>query len=146
MFPLAPLIALAVLLAGSTAVAEIPGEFKKEEPEDDISGLFREIGEFGAQINFEAVGVEINMNPVLRQIVCRIGFQSFTESALARAMGLSEDRIGEAIDRLKLMGMVGTEAKNGEKLVVPASKGAERAMRKWAEKWCVGGDECGVKR
>ena len=41
--------------------------------------------------------VEINLDPVLRQIICRVGFRPFSVGALKKAFGISEDRIWTAV-------------------------------------------------
>ena len=135
-----------LFLSERPAIADTIGGEAKGSADQRIDDVFRGIEDFGKRINFDTKGAEIRLDPVLRQIVCRVGFQPFTLAALQKAMGLREDEIKDAVDKLKLMAMVKTEMRNGVRLVVPYSKEVAEVMRKWADDWCVGDDTCGVKK
>ena len=128
------------------AVADTIGGETKGSADQRIGEVYRGIEEFGKRVDFDIKGAEIRLDPVLRQIVCRVGFQPFTYAALQQAMGLREDEIKDAVDKLKLMAMVKTEMRDGVRLVVPFDKETAEVMRKWADDWCVGDDSCGVKK
>ncbi len=139
-----PALIFAVLLAASTAVA---GD-NDDPPVDPLAGggtgNVGGIEKLGKYIETEAMGLRINTDPVMRQIVCRVAFRAFTASALRRAMYISEEKTEKAIETLKSMELVRIKLTRGEKLVLPANQEAGKMMRSWADKWCASDDKCGV--
>ena len=88
--------------------------------------------------------VTINMDPVLRQIVCRVAYQPFTNANLAKAMSVSDTRIANAASKLQAMELIRVEGRGGHNLFFPASKKAEAIMKRWSVDWCLNEEECGV--
>ena len=90
------------------------------------------------------MSLNINMDPILRQIVCRVSYQAFEIAVLARTLGLKEKKVREAVAKLKEMGLI--EVRNLEQLelIVPTNAKSGAAMRRFAREWCASEDECGV--
>ena len=83
------------------------------------------------------------MNPVLRTIVCGIGYTNFSPKTFAKAIRASPNKIMDAVGDLERMGLVKLvpEFHYGGN-IVPASEFARNKMRRWADAWCVGDDKC----
>ena len=88
--------------------------------------------------------VEINLDPVLRQIVCRVGFRPFSVAALKNAFGLPEDRIWAAVSKLRDWGMVTVNSQFGHSIVGPADDEAAAKMRKWSDQLCLDDAQCDI--
>ena len=115
-------------------------------PADGIADLFKDIEKFGDKIHDEALKAQINLSPVLRQIVCRVAYEPFTRGELGRAMGISDEEIGKGLNKLAEMKLVSLEKGGGGGLVIPSSDSAQDLMQRWAEEWCVNDDTCGVAK
>ena len=103
----------------------------------------KEIGDFVDEQNFK---LRITLNPILRQIVCRIAYQSFTRPALVKAMGVHYKAVAEAVDRLIFMGMAKIVPTEGESLVAPYNEKVGQMMRLWAMEWCNSDEACSVSK
>ena len=90
--------------------------------------------------------LRITLNPILRQIVCRIAYQSFTRPALVKAMGVHYKAVAEAVDRLIFMGMAKIVPTEGESLVAPYNEKVGQMMRLWAMEWCNSDEACSVSK
>ncbi len=149
MCPLRAVIALACLLAAIPAAAESFGSKKgslgggNDGPYDRLEKLADKIT---GVMDANALMLRVNLNPVLRQIVCRIAYHPFTTKNLRRAMHIKQSAAAEAVEKLKFMGLVTFKRKGGEDLVVPTNREAKEMMRRWADEWCVDDDTCGVKK
>lgn len=116
----------------------------------DLAELLRNIKAYGKKIgeelNEQVLGLRIDMDPVLRQIVCRVPYRGVEVTDLGRSLGISEIGIWKGAQELSRMGLV--EIKNVDffKMIVPKNNAAQEMMRRWAEKWCANDDSCGVQR
>ena len=133
----------AVLLAALPANA---ADSAGKSPGDGVADVFRDIEKFGDKIHDETLKAQINLSPVLRQIVCRVAYEPFTRGELGRAMGISDEEIGKGLDKLAEMKLVLLALGGGGGLVLPASDSAQDLMQRWAEEWCVNDDTCGVQK
>ncbi len=88
--------------------------------------------------------VEINLDPVLRQIICRVGFRPFSVGALKKAFGISEDKIWTAVSKLRNWGMVSVTDQYGHTIVGAANRDAAAKMQKWADQMCLDDTECEI--
>ncbi len=127
---------VAVLIAAGPVTAEPPEVPRPNAPLQEILKWFDET----------TTEVELNLDPLLRQIVCKIGFQAFTAHALSTATGVGEERIWTAVRKLRDMGLVGFDVSHGQLRVIPANKKAGDKMRRWSHDWCVNDDACTVAR
>ena len=138
-----PAIVFAALFAALPANASEPSD---KPPRDGVADLFKDIEKFGEKVHDETVKAQINLSPVLRQIVCRVAYEPFTRGELGRAMGISDEEIGKGLEKLNAMNLVLLEKGGGGGLVLPASDSAQDLMQRWAEEWCVNDDTCGVAK
>ena len=136
-------VVILVTLAGIPALASDPPE---EPPGDGVSRLFKDIEKFGNKVQLEALKAQINLSPVLRQIVCRVAYQPFTKGELGRTLGVPDEDINKALEKLKDMKLVSLEIGGGGGLVISSGDEAQGIMKRWAEEWCVNEDSCGVAK
>ena len=93
----------------------------------------------------EAV-VRTHADPVRRTIVCRVPYTDIVITSLVQATKISRNNIMRAAARLESMSLVKVSNNlSGQWIIKPASEEAREKMKRWAETWCVGDDECGVK-
>ena len=135
---LALTVAVVALLSGSDAPAS---ETLPRFPRQDAS-----ITEVKRWFEDVTAKVEVSLDPVLRQIVCRVAYGAFSPDSLIRAMRVSGTKVWSAVDKLKWMGLVKVRVGTGYDLVLPASDRTRDMMRRWAESWCMTDDTCGVQR
>jgi hypothetical protein len=137
MFRMGFVLALAVLYAANTASAKsLPSDTK-----DD--GLVA----FSSWLNDVELALQINTDPVLRSVVCRIPFTNFTPGTLAKATHLSRGRVMQAVSKLMDMGLVKiVSGDKGRPIVVPASDEIRQKLRRWVYDWCTTDNECEVAR
>ena len=134
----ATIFAIIALSMGTNAIAETtaPKFPRKDATVNEIVRWFDDV----------TAKIEISLDPVLRQIVCRVAYQPFSPDSLIRAMHVSGTKIWSAVDKLSWMGLVNVRVNKGFNLVVPSSDRARDLMRRWAETWCTTDDTCGVRR
>ena len=131
-------VAVIALLIGTQAAAR-DGAPRLPRPDAPLTEIVRWFDDVAAK-------VELSLDPVLRQIVCRVAYEPFSPDSLSRAMHVSGTKIWSAVDRLSWMGLVNVRVNTGFNLVVPTSDRARDLMRRWAESWCTNDDSCGVRR
>ena len=140
--------ALAVSLSLSSAAMGDKVNPSKRWSGDGIGELFRDIEKFGDNIHagfdYAGMSLKINMDPILRQIVCRVSYQAFEIAVLARTLGLKEKKVREAVAKLQQMGLVQVRNLEQLELIVPADAKSGAAMRRFTREWCATDDECGV--
>ena len=131
-------VAVIALLTGTDAAAgdDAPKLPKPDAPLVEIVRWFDDV----------TAKIEISLDPVMRQIVCRVAYEPFSPDSLSRAMRVSGTKIWNAVDKLSWMGLVNVRVNMDLNLVVPASDRARDLMRRWAESWCMSDDSCGVQR
>ena len=137
MFRMGFVLALAVLYTANIASAKsLPSDTK------DV-GLMA----FSSWLNDVEMALQINTDPVLRSVVCRIPFMNFTPGTLAKATHLPRGRIMQAVSKLMDMGLAKMVAGDGGRpMVVPASDEIGQKLRRWVYDWCATDDECRVAR
>jgi hypothetical protein len=135
MHVLGPVSALAVLLVVSPVAAEQTTADRSES----------ELAKVEAWLHDVAMTLQINSDPVLRAILCRIPFQHFTLEALHLATGVPRQRLLRGAERLAAMNLVRLEPDEGEWIsIVPYDGEVEKKMRAWAYDWCASDESCGV--
>ena len=81
---------------------------------------------------------------VLRDMVCRLAYQTYTPRTLSTALGLPPDRLMGRIETLQRWGVVQmVSADPLRTLVEPLPGDGVRTLRRWASRYCPLGDECG---
>ncbi len=161
-------IAFAVIFAASVAAqenegkaaAEPPsvdepvrdneGKAAAEPPSESVDDLVRDLEDItktiGKEIDETTLGLRISADPVLRRIVCWIAYQPFDVAALASALGTSETNVKKAIEKLRSMGLVEFSHEQQPEMVIPANEEKSEMLRRLADEWCFGGNECGVAK
>ena len=82
---------------------------------------------------------------VLKDMVCRLAFQSYTLGTLSHALGLPADRVRGRIDTLRRWGLVhSVSADSRGTIVEPLPGEGARTLRRWARRYCPLGDGCTV--
>ena len=131
----------AVFFAGVCLVAPAHADidWDKEFPLDwwQSPGTDEETLEF---LNLVNIGLEVNQSPIMRQIACRVGFQTFSKDALLQALKVSEAELDKALRKMRRMELV--RVRQG--MVLPFGDYSAKLMRRWANEWCSGDDDCGV--
>ena len=90
--------------------------------------------------------LHVDSDPVLRAIVCRVPFSSWSVDAIKLATKIPDDRLNEAIKRLSDLELIASERKNGVTTLIPASEEAKNWMQKYAVDMCATDVECGIER
>ncbi len=94
----------------------------------------------------EAV-VRAHADPVRRTIVCRVPYTDVVITSLVQATKVSRHNIMRAAARLESMNLVKiSNNMSGQWIIQPASEEAREKMKRWAETWCVGDDDCGPQK
>ena len=87
----------------------------------------------------------INVDPVLRTIVCRIAYTEISPKILSKAVRTAPGKLMGAIIELERMGLVKRDPQHRfDANIVPASNSAREKMRRWADAWCTSDDKCDV--
>ena len=90
--------------------------------------------------------VRIRSDPLLRTIVCRVPYADFTIGTLAKATGKPPIAIAIGASKLVDRGLVRLERDAaGNIKVVPNGDDARVRMRKWADDWCIGDENCSAQ-
>lgn len=85
----------------------------------------------------------VNLDPVLRTIVCRIAYAEFSPQSLARAIRATPNKIMDAVAELERMKLIQVNPPFSFRgIIVPASRQARDLMRLWADHWCVRDNKC----
>ena len=90
--------------------------------------------------------LHVDADPVLRAIVCRVPFSSWSLDAIKLATKISDERLEEAIKRLKDLELIISERKHGVTSLLPASEEARKWMQEYAEDMCASDNTCDVER
>ncbi len=99
----------------------------------------------GRMLREVEMAFQLNSDPVLRTIVCRIPFTNFTLKAMVLATGIPKDLITHAVQQLSEMDLVHwAYDDNGKIFIVPASEEARIMMISWANRWCSSEEACAV--
>ena len=81
---------------------------------------------------------------VLRDMVCRLAYQTYTPRTLGTALGLPQEHVMARVETLRRWGMVRTVAADPRKtLVEPLPGDGARTLRRWANRYCPLDNECG---
>ncbi len=126
----------AVVIGAGGAAAEAPKIPGPDAPRKEIIQWFNEV----------TTKVEISLDPILREIVCKVAYQPFAVDMLTRSMHVSGKKIRDAVDKLQMAGLVKIMVSEGYDLVAPASDEARVFMRRWAGSWCTNDDSCEVQK
>ena len=118
-----------------------PEELRKLS--DRFTGYGRKVQD---TLNEKSLHALVGMSPLLRQIVCRVPFQRFEVSALARALQLPERSVLDGVQLLERMGLIALKDEYEGRMVAPANLKSAEMMRRWALEWCNSDDACGVRR
>ena len=89
--------------------------------------------------------LRINLDPVLRTIVCRIAYADFSPRTLSWAIKATRKKTMSALaelERLELIKLMPSHDFEG--VIAPASEQARERMRHWADEWCASDDKCDV--
>lgn len=92
---------------------------------------------------FESIedALQINADPVMRTIACRVGYQPFAIHSLWRATKIPETEILRAARRLESMGLVQFYGH----VIAPADARAQARLHRFAEEWCSSDERCEVE-
>ena len=91
--------------------------------------------------------LQINADPVLRAIVCRVGYETYSLGALSGATGIPPDRLMKAARDLEALGLVSTSmVSGGHVLLAPKNQAAGAKLRELAEILCSSDDDCAPQR
>ncbi len=146
-----------LLAAGTVASAEDPAKdpdvdmnFVHSATPEALRETNKRIAEIGKKVqeilSEQTLRTLVGMSPLLRQIVCRVPFQKFEVSALARALGLPEPTVFEGVQLLDRLGIAALKDAYEGRVIVPKSPRSNEMMRRWAYDWCDSDDKCGVRR
>ena len=153
-------VALAVMfVAGTTAFADdaakdldigVDVDSVQNATPDELRKLSDQFAGYGKKVqetlNEKSLHALVGMSPLLRQIVCRVPFQRFEVSSLARALQLPEPSVLHGVQLLERMGLIALKDEYEGRMVVPANLNSANMMRRWAFEWCDSDDTCGVRR
>ena len=59
-------------------------------------------------------------------------------------MGVPDDRIDEAIGKLREMALVKIDERTGRRLIVPINKKTAATMKEWTRNWCLSDNDCPI--
>ena len=83
-------------------------------------------------------------DPVLKNLVCQLAFESYTPGALSSALHISPEQVMRRIDTLSGWGLVRTVSRNSAPMIVEPYPGyGADTLRRWALRYCPLGDVCG---
>ena len=83
-------------------------------------------------------------DPVLRDVVCRLSFERYSPRRLSSALGLSEGQVWHRINTLRGWHLVRMVRRDSKAIIVePVPGTGEQTLRRWADRYCPLGDECG---
>lgn len=102
-----------------------------------------ELAKCAAVIAYTDDWLFVNADPARRAVACRIGYGNFSLDSLTRATGLGPGRVKRAAQELMHRNLI---APGGPGLLMPYDAEAAKKLREWAERWCAGLGECGVKQ
>ena len=103
----------------------------------------RDLARIAALVRDAETAIRINSDPVLRTIVCRLGFHRISVGAIARATGVSKRRLLEGVRELMVRGLVNiTDADGDYYLLEPTDRDAKAKLQRWAYNWCSNDDRC----
>lgn len=105
----------------------------------------RDLAKIGAWLKDAEIALRINTDPILRAIVCRLGFHRISVGAISRATGVNKKRLMDGVRELMALGLVNVSDVGGNyDLLEPADRVAETKLRRWAYDWCTSEDQCEV--
>ena len=83
-------------------------------------------------------------DPVLKNMVCRLAFESYTPRSLGSALHIPRDQVIRRLDTLSGWGLVRTVSRNSFPTIVePLPGSGADTLRRWALRYCPLGDVCG---
>ncbi len=130
---------LAILVGTLQGTEEV-----KAEGNDGNTKVFEQIREW---LQERSRNLQINADPVLRAVVCRIGYEAYSLGALSGATGIPPDRLMKVARDLEALGLVSTSmVSGGHVLLAPKNDGASAKLRELAEIFCSSDDECASHR
>ena len=81
---------------------------------------------------------------MLRDMVCRLSTERFSFGGLSTALGLPEGQVMRRIQTLRSWGLVRTARLDSARTIIePIPGDGARTLRRWAERYCPTGDNCG---
>ncbi len=125
-------IALACFLAATSVRAEesVPSD---EQDIRSTYGVAQEIDRL----------VVLLADDVLRDIVCRVAFQTFTPRTLGSALHQPTKEIMRRIEILRGWGLVRLTSRDAlTNVVEPTAGNGDETLRRWADRYCPMGDKC----
>ena len=107
---------------------------------DDDTWRKHGLARFGEAMGDLGDSLRLNMDPIKRSIICRVGYQPFAIHSIWRATKIPEEKIRQAANELEKMKLVRL---NGD-VISPRDETARDKMRRFAEKWCANDDRCEI--
>ena len=95
-----------------------------------------------APFEFDKLAILLG-DDALRDMVCRLAFQSHGVGRLSAALGLPSDEVMGRIDTLRRWGLVRTRSPDSRGMIVePLPGDGANTLRRWASRYCPLGDGC----
>lgn len=128
-----------------------PGDSVSDSPDDpsEARHIAPDVSPFVGVDNWAkeiAAAMRVNVDPVLRAIVCRVAYTDITPDNIIMATGMTSKQLKHGIRQLETIELVTTKVEGGVTRITPASEEARVQLRKLADDWCVDDDECGVAK
>ena len=126
----------AVAVAYLLLSAPVKADNTNDSVTDDIQDAFavaRELDQL----------VVLMMDDVLKDIVCRLAFETYTPDTLGSALGIPRDQLMRRINTLRgwgLVRLVATDSTNAT--IEPTTGRGTEKLRRWALKYCVQSTYC----
>ena len=150
------LIVLAVFSFGGDVGADddtkdTPADSVNKSPDDSLENrhIGPDVSAFVGVDNWAkeiSAAMRVNVDPVLRAIVCRVAYTDITPDNIVMATGMTAKQLKRGIKQLETIELVTTRIEGGVTRITPASEEARRQLKKLADDWCVNDDECGVAK
>lgn len=130
---------LAILVGALQGTEEVKAE--------DSNGDAKVLEQIREWLQERSWNLQINADPVLRAVVCRIGYEAYSLGALSSATGIPPDWLMKAVRDLEALGLVSTSmVSGGHVLLAPKNDAAGAKLRELAKQFCSSDDECASQR
>ena len=142
--PFVPVLGILLVLAPSVSLADAePKPAPMNNPSPPPSETLSKIHPWAKE---KVALTGINLDPVLRAIVCRVPFTNWSLDALMLGTKISRERFERGAGLLEGIGLITIYRANGITLLKPASNKIRAEMRKWAYEWCTSEERCEIGR
>ena len=146
----------ALLFLGSGVIADdinknSPGDSANDSPDDssETRHIGPDVSALGGVTNWAkeiAAAMRVNVDPVLRAIVCRVAYTDITPDNILMATGMTPKQLKRGIKQLEAIELVTTKLEGEVIRITPFNDEARESLRNLAEDWCAGDDQCGVEK